>query len=77
MSFKIEITDTAVNILRNETLYDSGGNPVTVKKHRVAVGLGDYAVDLANPTPEEIQAFRDAVEATGEYSGATPSSNNL
>lgn len=49
-----------VRVQESQTLFDADGNPVdtvTNKAHQMAVGLGDFTTDPANPTQAELDAF--------------------
>lgn len=63
---KIEfIPGVGINILgtNSRTLFDENGVPVVhEKRERFAVGLGDFAVDPKNPTPEEQTKFKNKIK---------------
>lgn len=75
---KIEfIPGVGINILgtNSRTLFDENGVPVVhEKRERFAVGLGDFAADPKNPTPEEQTKFKNKIKnALADMAGITES----
>jgi len=64
MSYKIEITENSISIKTQEQLFNDRGDAVRLgPSHRRSIGVGDFAVDPSNPTDEERNSFREAMDS--------------